>query len=160
MNLFQVLNLGVALSGVYQREEQNRLHKAAEQQRFQDEAIEGARAQWITALSTDETRAWLSISEQDKPVIIGLVSVLTLAGVAKAHDDGHDDSVEVRVIRGAISAAVQCAESAKCVISAETAQAFSTAATHAKRVIATCTPEAIAHTAQQLLNLANSKKVH
>ena len=158
MDLFKVINSGIHHSGVFDREASARLAKLMEVQRYQVAAIEEARAQWINALVTDETRSWLSISEQDRPVITGLVSVLTLAAVAKMHDnDGSMDSLEIRVIRGAISAATQCAESSDCVISAEHAQAFSSAATHAKSILAGCTREAIVHSAKQLHNLVHSK---
>lgn len=159
MNLFQLINRGVDASGVMAREVQARAAKLSRNERYQRDAIADARLLWTNALLVDETRAWLSISEQDKPVIQGLVALLTLAGLAKSFDDGGKfDSPELGVIRGGISAATQCAASADCVISALDAQAFSSSAKRARAVFEACSDDAIAHAASQLHGLVHSQQ--
>lgn len=149
MNLFAVLNRGVDLSGSRRR------LQAVESRRERElrEAISRTRAQWKNALLVDQTRAWMAVSSAEREVLTGLVSVLTLAGLARAHDDGHADSLTVRLIRGAISAADQCASTADCVISALDATAFSSAARAAIEAIDSCTDAAIAHAADYLHRL-------
>lgn len=161
MNLYALLNRGIVNSGVHERNLDEQTRKIESFVAHRKNAFNDARALWISSLLADETRSWMHVSEKDRGSLVGLISVLTLAGVAKSHDDGGSfDSVEVRVIRGAISAATQCADSADCVISADDARAFSAASNHARQIIATCSDEAIAQSAMHMHNFVNSKEVH
>jgi hypothetical protein len=114
-------------------------------------AIDKARAQWLNALMVDETRAWMSLGEADRGCLSGLVAVLVLAGMAHTRDAGTVDTLELRIIRGAISAADQCGRAGS-VIDEPTARAFQTACFHA--IISACSREAIAAAAHGLQEAA------
>ena len=133
MNLFSFLDRGVQLSGGTEAE------KAAER----------ARQMWLNKLLVDQTRAWLSLQESDRQVLSGLSVLLTLAGLAHAYDKRSDDTPQIRVIRGAISAAEQCAK-AGAVITPDHARAFSAACEHAREILKTCSRAAIQHAAVYL----------
>lgn len=148
MNIFALCNRGIALSGVNER-------TTAQLQQERDDAVSATRAKWLNALLVDETRAWLAIDSRDRSALTGLIAVLTLAGIAKSFDD-HADALEVRIIRGAISAAQQCGQSADCVISVADAKAFHSAAGAAAEIIKTCTASAIVHAAEYLHRVAGS----
>lgn len=139
MNLFAMVNRGIRLSGGNEVDRQ----------------IERARQQWLEKLTVDEIRAWDHIHEEDRGALTGLLSLLTLAGMAHAYDAGTVDTPEVRIIRGAISAAEQCG-AAGCIISADHARAFSAACGHARTALKTASPGAIQHAAQYLNNLVNA----
>lgn len=138
MNIFALVNRGVRLSGGNEVDRQ----------------IEKARQTWLDKLMVDEIRAWGSIHEEDMGALTGLLTLLTLAGMAHAYDAGTVDTPEVRIIRGAISAAEQCG-AAGSVITAEHARAFSAACIHARAAIKAASPAAIQHAAQYLHNLAH-----
>lgn len=138
MNLFQFFDRGIANSGIHTR-------KQAEFAR----EMEAARSKWLDALMADETRAWMAIGEQSREILTGLSTLLVLAGLCQAGDKGDVNTVENRVIRGAISAAQQCARSG-CEITAQHAQAFSSASTMARKIFETCSHTAMAHAAQYL----------
>ena len=75
--------------------------------------------------------------------------LLTLAGLAHAHDRQSHDTPEIRIIRGAISAAEQCAK-AGAVITPDVATAFASACRHACDILKTCSRGAIQHAAVYL----------
>lgn len=147
MNLFTLVNRGVALSGVNERQTKKLTD-------LRDSAVAATRAKWLNALTVDQTRAWMAIDSRDRGALKGLITVLTLAGLAKAFDDHHENSLEVRIIRGALSAAEQCAVSADCVITVAHARAFTTAANGAAEIINSCTGEAIVHASVHLRKMA------
>ncbi|WP_019573443.1 hypothetical protein [Curvibacter lanceolatus] len=138
MNIFALVNRGVRLSGGNEVDRQ----------------IEKARQAWLDKLLIDEIRAWGSVQEEDMGALTGLLTLLTLAGMAHAHDAGTVETPQVRIIRGAISAAEQCG-AAGSVITAEHARAFSAACTHARAAIKDASPAAIQHAALYLHNLAH-----
>lgn len=109
-------------------------------------AINATRRQWLNALLVDQTRAWMDLGERQPEVLTGLAVVLTCAGFVEAHDAGAD-TPRLRVIRGAISAAEQCAQQRGNRIQAADAKAFSAAARHAAEIIQAGTPAAIVHAA-------------
>lgn len=138
MNLYAMFNRGIANSGV----------EMLKKKQFARD-MEAARIKWLNALRVDETRAWMSIGEVSREILTGLAAMLTLAGLCKAADDQSPDSPAIRVIRGAISTAQQCAR-AGCGIEAQHAQAFSSAATMARGILETCSHVAMAHAAEYL----------
>lgn len=155
MNLFAVINRGIAHSG---SDGLTMRRLQAKERRLIDarhDAIAQARELWANALLVDETRAWLEIEARSPEVLSGLTSVLTLAALAKSHDDGDQDSREVRVIRGAISAAEQCGK-ADAVITAEYARSIRVATREAADIVKTCTDAAIEHAARYLSNYVNN----
>lgn len=133
MNLLNFIDRGIQRSGG------NEADKAAEQ----------ARKQWMSTLLTDETRAWMNISESDDGVVRGLMVVLTLAGLTQAYDKNRDDTLEIRVIRGAISALEQCSNNGY-FITLETTRAISSACNHARTILESASLAAIKHAALYL----------
>lgn len=149
MNIFNLVNRGIKQSGLAERQ----ARQAAE---ARASAVASARQQWQRALTADQVRAWMNVGTQDKQVLSGFASVLTLAGMAKVFDDRNTESVEIRIIRGAISAIEQCGRTADSVISAADARAFSAAAGHGIEIVKTCSDEAICHAAEYLHRVAGS----
>jgi hypothetical protein len=138
MNLCAMLNRGIANSGV----------EARKKAQFARE-MEAVRAKWLDALMVDETRAWMSIGEVNHQTLSGLVAMLTLAGLCEASGAKNKDGPAVRVIRGAISAAQQCAAQNKG-ISAQHAQAFSSAAKQARAIFERCSHVDLIYAAEHL----------
>ena len=99
----------------------------------------------------------MAVGGEDRQALVGLTTVLTLAGLSRAFDNGHDNCLDIRIIRGAISAAGQCIKSSNCVISADYASAFHTASSHAVEIINTCSAEAIVHATRYLQSVAGSE---
>lgn len=97
-------------------------------------AAEKSRRQWLNALQADQTRAWLDLGAEQREVLNGLATVLALAAFIQAHDLRTEDTPDQRVIRGALSAAAQCAE-AGAVIQLPDARAFSAACDRAVTII-------------------------
>lgn len=112
-------------------------------------AAEATRAKWLDALMADETRAWLGIGEADRGIVEGLTTMLAIAGFAHVYDTRDADTPDIRVIRGAISAAGQCVRAGS-VIGINEARAFSSAATRARRIIETATVGGIIQAATQI----------
>ena len=139
MNLMTFLNRGAA-------------HAPSDTQRRQavlDQAAEVTRQQWLAALTADQTRAWFSVGEADRKVLSGLAVLLTIAGFCSVFDTRDTDSVDLRVFRGAISAATQCSAGGS-VVSAADAGSFHAACDRARRVIAAATVPAILHAAKSI----------
>lgn len=121
--------------------------RATERRRVAEaEALERARAQWLNALLVDQTRAWLSLGEEDRGVLTGLCTVLAMAGMVHTYETRTVETVELRIIRGAISAAEQ-AGNAGSVITVDTANAFRSACMHAEAILRAASHAAIAHAA-------------
>lgn len=143
MDLFTFVNHGAAKSGAH-----HILARPNAQQRADEKRLKGAlaktRAQWLEALLVDETAAWMSTFEKRPDVLRGLTTVLSLAALAKSHDDGNLDSPTVRVIRGAVNAVEECGKAGS-VLTPLTVQALSSAAKQARTVIEACTDAAIQH---------------
>lgn len=135
MNLFALLNRGAAYAPPKPR------HPPAVVK-----AAEKARREWLDALLVDQTRAWLSLGESQPDVLSGLATVLTLAGMVHVFDTRNADTPDLRVIRGAISAATQSA-AAGSVLTAADAGAFSAAAQRAEAIIRAASADAIIHAA-------------
>ncbi len=112
-------------------------------------AAEAAREKWLDALIADQVRAWMSIGDKDPGVIDGLVTMLAIAGFAHGFDTGLSDTPDMRVIRGAMSAAAQCAESG-CRITDDASRAFSSAARRADAIVRTCSIDAIIFASQKI----------
>lgn len=117
-------------------------------------SIAGARQLWLDKLQIDRMRAWMEIDDSAPAVLNGLTVLLTLAGLAKAFDDKHQDSPEVRVIRGAISAAEQCGKNGA-VMTPDSAQALDSAVSMAIDVVRACSDAAIAHASSYLSKYVN-----
>lgn len=119
-------------------------------------AAETARANWLNALLVDQTRAWMNVGSADRDTINGMTTMLLLAGFAAAYDSGDIETPDIRVIRGAISAADQCVHQRGGVISAADAQAFTSAAERAVTITRAASVDAILHAstkAQDLLGM-------
>ena len=112
-------------------------------------AIEGVRLQWLNALLVDQTRAWLSLGEHAPEVLHGMATMLTIATFAAAHGTGRDDGADIRIMRGAVSAATQCARNGA-VLTADDARAFRAACDRARAIIEAATPAAIIHAAESI----------
>jgi hypothetical protein len=113
-----------------------------ERRRRVDNACEAARKQWIDALYADQTRAWMSLGESQPEALNGLVTLLTMAGMCKVFDCKNADIPDVRVIRGALSTAQQCARR-EYVMDAPTVQALASATDRAIAIVKTCSRAAI-----------------
>lgn len=122
---------------------------AARRQAAIDRAAEKARSLWVHSLTVDATRAWMSIGEKDRDVLSGLVIMLTIAGFCLARDGGAADHPDLRVFRGAVSAATQCS-AAGSVITVEHARAFNSAVTRAMDVVRGASVEAVVHAAESI----------
>lgn len=144
MNLLNFINRGI--SGCKETEIQR--------------ASEKARKQWIDSLTSDEIRAWLNLEQSDSSVLFGLTIGLSAAAFAAAYDAGTEDSPDVRVIRGALSAIDQAGHNSSH-LAKDTVLAISSAATRAREVLAHCTRDAI-YQASLLVNrgisIANRSK--
>lgn len=138
MNLFAVLNRGAAHAPPPPR------YKRAELR-----AIEATRLQWLNALLVDQTRTWLSLGEHAPDILNAMAAMLTIAGFVHVYDRRSADTPELRVIRGAISAATQCAAGGAVLTAAE-ARAFRAACDHARTIIEAGTPAAIIHAAESI----------
>lgn len=139
MNLMSFLNAGA----------RHAPSDAERQQRAINEASEASRAQWLNALVVDELRAWEQIGDSDPGLIRAMSSMLTLAGFVHFYDTKSADTPDLRVIRGAISAAAQCAERG-CKVSADDARAFSAACERAAGIVRRGSAAAIVHAAQSM----------
>lgn len=123
MNLFAMLNRGTAYAP-----------KPPEHTAAVVRAAEASRKQWLRALEADQVRAWMDLGQEQIEVLRGLSTVLALAAFVQAHDLRTEDTPDQRVIRGALSAAAQCAE-AGAVITVADAWAFSAACDRAVSII-------------------------
>ncbi len=112
-------------------------------------AINATRRQWLNALLVDQTRAWLSLGERQPEVLEATATMLTIAAMVHGHGGGSADAPELAVIRGAISAATQCAAAGGTLTAAE-AQAFSAAAVRADAIIHRATADAIVRAAHSI----------
>lgn len=138
MDFFAMVNRGIANSGL----------EARAKAKFSSD-MEKVRAKWLNALMVDETRAWMAIGEVSREILTGLATMLTLAGLCKVADNRDENCCEVRVIRGAISTAQQCAREG-CGIQIQHAQAFHSAAVMARGILETCSHDAMTHAAEYL----------
>jgi len=139
MNLFALLNRGAAHAPT-----------DAQRQRAKEiAAAEDARAKWVQALDHDRLRAWMNIGEADAGLLRALASMLTLSGMVHVYVERRDDTPTLRIIRGAISAVTQCAETG-CVVSVADAKAWGVAIERAIEVVKAAPVEAIIHAAVSL----------
>lgn len=138
MNLFDMLNKGASYAP-----------KPPEHPARVVRAAEASRRQWLRALEVDQMRAWMDLGQAQKEVLKGLSTVLALAAFSQAHDLGTEDTPDQRVIRGALSAAAQCAE-ADAVIRLADAKAFSAACDRAVEIFQTASVSAIVHAAARI----------
>lgn len=143
MNLFALLNRGASHADILHQRE------ATARQAGITAAAEASRAQWLSALLTDQTRAWMSIGEADRDVLAATAIMLTIAGFCSVYDTRDTDSLDLRILRGAISAATQCS-AAGAVVSVNDARAFSAAADRAATIIRAATVPAICHAAESI----------
>ena len=112
-------------------------------------ASETARQQWRNALLVDQTRAWMSIGENEAGVLGAMVTMLTIAGFAHAYDTKSSDTPDMNIIRGAVSAATQCM-AAGGTVSVADARAFSAAAARADAILAKASIKAISYAAESI----------
>lgn len=138
MNLFDMLNRGAAHAPPPPRYTPAQLR-----------AVESTRLQWLNALLVDQTRTWMSLGEQAPDILNAMAAMMTVVGFVHVYDTQNADTPELRVIRGAISAATQC-YAAGCVLTAADAQAFRAACDRARTIIEAGTPAAIIHAAESI----------
>lgn len=143
MDLFKFLRVGGSHAALLAD------RAAASRQATIDRAAEKTRAQWLGVLTIDATRAWMSVGEKDRDVLTGLVIMLTIAGFCHAHAGGTAEHPDLRVFRGAVSAATQCS-AAGSIITVEHARAFHSAVTRAQDVIRAASVPAILHAAASI----------
>ena len=136
MNLFNFIARGTAGAKTDEQRRQERINKKAED----------ARARWIHALQSDETRAWLNLGEEQHKTLSGLAILLTIAGFCHVHDGGTVDTPDLRVIRGAISTVETCGKAGGVILPLDMAT-FQTACTRAKEIIRRASVGAILHAA-------------
>lgn len=139
MNLFALLNRGAA----HAPSDEDRALAAIKK------AAEATREKWLDAIMVDQTRAWMGIGESDQGIIDGMTTMLAIAGFAHVYDAHSVDTPDLRVIRGAISTATQCARNGSRV-TVEDARAFSSAADRALAIIKGASVEAIIHAAETI----------
>ena len=137
MNLMAFLQRGVG-----QTEAQRR-------QAELDAAAEATRTHWLRSLEHDRLRAWMNVGEDDSGLIQGMATMLTIAGMVHVHAEGRTDTPTLRIFRGAISAATQCAESG-CVVTADYARAWSAAVDRAIEVVKAAKPASIIHASVEI----------
>ena len=94
----------------------------------------------------------MDLGQEQKEVLRGLSTVLALAAFSQAHDLGTEDTPAQRVIRGALSAAVQCAE-ADAVIRLADVKAFSAACDRAVEIFKTASVSAIVRAAVRVCSI-------
>lgn len=139
MNLFALLNRGAK-------------HAPTDAQRARaaiEKVANATREKWLDAIMVDQTRAWMGIGESDQGVLDGMATMLTIAGFAHVYDARSTDTPDLRVIRGAISAATQCAQNGSRV-TVDDARAFSSAAKRAAAIIESASVDAIVHAAEAI----------
>lgn len=139
MNLFAMLNRGAAHA------------PAPKIPKPHIKAAEAARKQWLNALLVDQTRAWMSLGESEPELLSAMAAMLTIAGFAHVFDAKSADTADLRIIRGAISAAEQCSLSGS-VMTLAHVQAFRSACDRAQRIIEGATVPAIIHAATSIRN--------
>lgn len=144
MNLFDMLNKGASYAP-----------KPPEHPTHMVRAAETSRRQWLRALEVDQMRAWMDLGQEQKEVLNGLSTVLALAAFSQAYDLGTEDTPDQRVLRGALSAAAQCAESGA-VIRLTDAQAFSAACDRAVDIFKTASVSAIVQAAVRIRTVVES----
>lgn len=137
MNLMAFLQRGMGQTEAQRR--QAELNAAAEE----------TRAQWLRALSHDRLRAWMHVGEADAGVIQAMATMLTIAGMVHVHATGRTDTPTLRIIRGAISAATQCA-TAGCVVTADDARAWGVAVERAIEVVKAARVASIIHASVEI----------
>jgi len=138
MNLFALLNRGASYAPPRPR------HPAAVVK-----AVEKTRRQWLNSLLVDQSRAWLELGSDAREVLTGLVVSLTLGGFVVVYETRDVDAPDLRVIRGAISAAEQCANGG-CIMTPEHAMALCVAAQRASAAIRSASVDAIIHAAESI----------
>lgn len=138
MNISSFLAIGAAYAPSDSTRRQKRIDDAAEQ----------ARSNWCDALLVDQTRAWLGIGERDMGVLSAFAVILTLAAFVQAYE-ASEETPDLRIIRGAISAAGQCSKAGG-VITVQDAQAFSSAAQRADTIIRGASVGAITYAAKSI----------
>ena len=139
MNLFTLLNRGAAHAP--SDADRRRAREVA--------AAEMARAEWLLALEHDRLRAWMNIGEADAGLLNALVSMLTLTGMAHVHAVRSDDTPTLRILRGGISAATQCAQ-AGCIVTVDLARSWGLAIERAIEVVKTAPVDSIIHAAMSI----------
>jgi len=139
MNLFDILNRGARHAPSDADREAQKIKAAAE----------ATRLQWLNALLVDQTRTWMSLGEHAPDILNAMATMLTIAGFVHVYDRRSADTPELRVIRGAISAATQC-YAGGAVLTAADARAFRAACDHARTIIEAGTPDAIIHASESI----------
>ncbi len=110
---------------------------------------EKARASWLNALLVDQTRSWMSLGETRPDLLGAMATMLTISGFVHVFEAKTADTPDLRVIRGAISAAEQC-QKAGAVLRVEDVRAFTSACQRAEKIIASASVAAIVHAAQSI----------
>lgn len=139
MNLTAFLNRGARHAPTDAERAQTAINKAAED----------SRKQWLDSILVDQIRAWDTVGRHEPGVLEAMATMLTLAGFVHVYDAKSDDTPDLRVIRGGISAATQCAKAGG-VVTADDARAFSSACTRASDAIKAGSVPAIIHAATSI----------
>lgn len=133
MNIFKLINRGI-----------NLVHEDQELK-----AAEELRLQWLHQLDADILRAWWNVTEIDKPLLSRMGVKFTLAGMCHVFDTREVDSVNVRMMRAAMSLIEQVGNQGS-VLSAENVKSLEIASLRAKEVISSSSSYAILHAATTL----------
>ena len=134
MNLFALLQRG-----------QSHAPSDADRQKAKISAeAEKTRVVWLQKLEHDKLRAWINIGESDGELLNGMAVMLTLAGFAHVHSVRNIDTPDVRIIRGAISAATQCAVSG-CMVTLDLVRGWTVAIDRAIEIVKYAPVESIIH---------------
>lgn len=139
MNLMSFLNRGASHAPTDAERAQAAIKKAAEE----------SREKWLDAIMLDQIRAWDNVGRHEPGVLEGMATMLTMGGFVHVFDARNDDTPDMRVIRGGISAAIQCAKAGG-VVSADDARAFSSACARASEAIKAGSVPAIIHAATSI----------
>lgn len=139
MNLTAFLNRGARHAPSDAERQQAAINKAAEE----------SREKWLDAIMVDQIRAWDTVGKHEPGVLEGMATMLTLAVFVHVYDANTDDTPDLRIIRGAISAATQCAKAGG-VVSVDDARAFSSACARAMDAIRAGSVPAIIHAATSI----------
>ena len=110
---------------------------------------EKLRSLWLNALMVDQTRAWMSLGEESPETLNAMASLLTIGGMVMVFETRKEDSPDMRVIRGAISAATQRAKSGGG-ITADDVRAFSAGCVRASSAIQSGSSAGILHAAKAI----------
>lgn len=120
---------------------------------------EKLRALWLNALMVDQTRAWLSVDEESQELLNAMASILIISCMVLVFDQRKDDTPDIRVIRGAVSAATQRSQT-RGAITADDVRAFSSACARAAKAIENGSVAGILHANKSMRSVVGLDQIH